>query len=572
MSPILLSVLVLSFAFINLTFSKQRCPLGTIEENASCIECPPGTYRSDPDSNICDKCEPGTFNAFSGAQGSDSCRRCSPNTFSSESRSSCTKCPPGMLSEEFSPRCLMCGPGFEVTFRSCTICTKGTYGDKQSNLDCTRCRNGKTTLSKGAKSVSACLPTPTPTCVKEGKACEYCSPGEFYSLRKYFCTPCPEGTFSKGGEITKCTPCPPNTWSAGFTPDCEPCPQGTSTTQEGNVICKIDNFPCPSNYFVDKRGRCKSCRRGFRLNRAYKICVSCPKNEWSRGGAATKCFRCGKGKTLVPHLNDCLCDMGTFPTAGGGCQKCPPGTKRGEAGSSSVCERCYRGSISTKSGSTKCKICPRNQFQPKSGQTKCLRCPKGTIQKPFSFGSVCVSTKTNCPIGFKRRQINQDSFKCDQRPCPPGTFEEEDTGNGLKCSTCFPGQRYDLSTGKCVQCGMREFSSGGLVTSCTLCPNGLYRYNPEGDNCRCFNLGYGLQDGVCKKCPPGFFSVFYTEFCRPCPLGTFAKRSGTYSSCKRCPKGTFADKPGSSVCKRCPPGSTSYGTEEASCVRPVPTS
>lgn len=395
-----------------------------------------------------------------------------------------------------------------------------------------------------------------------------CRQGEFYNVKSRKCERCAGGFFSTGGRITTCRSCPRNTFSSGSASKCELCPQGTSTTQEANIICKIDNFPCPSNYFTDKRGRCKTCRPGFRLNRSSKICISCLKNQWSRGGAVTNCFKCDKGKTVDPNFGDCLCNPGSIPTANGGCKKCPPGTKRPTLASSPVCERCFFGTFSKNPGSSKCTACSQTRFQTKRGQTKCLRCPKGTIQGQLSLRRECVSKKTKCPLRSKRVELPGSDFRCEQRPCPIGTFEKN-LGNEPECLSCFPGRRFVPSSKECVRCGEKEFSRGGLVTSCTRCPRGFFQNINEGDKCRCTRAGYGIQSGFCRKCRPGTFSTFYNNFCRPCPVGTFTKDFGTFGACRRCEKGTFSEKRGLSVCKPCPVGKVSYGTGESSCVSPI---
>lgn len=379
------------------------------------------------------------------------------------------------------------------------------------------------------------------------------------------CAPtCGPGTFR---DSSKCTPCSPNTFAAfAFSQHCEPCPPGTSSDQSGAIVCKLDNGPCPNNHFLNNKGRCMTCGIGFRLDMASKTCKACLKNETSLGGAVTTCSKCPSGALFEPQLKDCLCEPGLVPTTDGNCRKCPAGTKRSHLSSGPVCEQCFQGTFSDKKGAAECIECPEDTFQPLPGQTKCLPCPPGSIGRKFGR-TFCVSPKTNCPLGQKRVVRPGRPFHCEQKPCPPGTFPGLG-GNGEPiCDKCFPGEKFDPMNKRCESCGEKEVSEGGVVTKCTMCPNGLFRYRPEGNTCRCVESGYGLRNGRCEKCPKGTVSLYYKLACTKCPKGTFTDGEGSISSCRICPKNTFADEEGSAECKPCPDGTVSYGLGEATCVK-----
>lgn len=566
-------IIVLLACFIAAVIALD-CPAGSFPGSGECKLCPAGTW-SFANSTACTKCEAGTFNGFIGAQGPDLCRRCDAGTFGRPGASRCRPCPAGKVSESFSPRCFACGPGKELRFRNCAPCSKGSYSTGNANLDCTSCPPRTTTRRSGADSLAKCIPSPTPACVAPRfKRCGDCDRGSFFNVETLQCDVCPPGSFARKRGAKECTPCAVGKFSPfSFSSNCRRCQAGTSSDTIGARVCKINGAPCPSNHFEDSGGRCMSCDPGFRLDTSTKTCVACAEGAWSRGGIVTSCFTCPAGKTLVERLQDCLCNLGTFEMPDGSCKRCPPGTKRDSLQAGPLCERCFPGSVAPTSGSVDCTVCPLDQFQPKEGQTRCLPCPPGTIQKLFSRESICVSTRTNCPPGFKRIQLAGSFFRCTEEVCPRGTFRQTDSNGERICRGCFPGQRFvpgAREIERCVECGPQEISKGGKQTRCTRCAKGFFRYNPEGNNCRCLESGYGLQGGICKKCPPGTFSVYYKSVCTPCPPGTFAREAGTIIACQRCPKNTFADEEGMAVCKNCAAGSVSYGLREASCV-PVTT-
>lgn len=331
------------------------------------------------------------------------------------------------------------------------------------------------------------------------------------------------------------------------------------------MICQLDNAPCPANYFANHHGSCVTCGPNQRLSRSTNKCVACEDGMFSRGGVSHVCETCPHGMQYVQRLDNCLCKPGLVPTVAGGCVKCPLGRVRGDLEAGPVCERCYFGSVARNKGMETCSVCPEGMFQPNMGEAKCIKCPEGTVQETGSFGRRCVSTRSNCQLGFDRI-LDGDLFTCVRRgKCPTGTFER--VGNmGKECATCPKGMRYVKEEAKCIQCGAREVSYGGVSTKCQECSRGMFRYRPEGDTCRCIEAGYGLYDGTCKKCLPGSFSVYYKQTCTLCPKGTFTSITGTLSACPRCPRNFFTDVEGATHCKPCPKGTVSYGVGESVCV------
>lgn len=121
-------------------------------------------------------------------------------------------------------------------------------------------------------------------------------------------------------------------------------------------------------------------------------------------------------------------------------------------------------------------------------------------------------------------------------------------GNGQ----CKPGEflfSFTKNVKFCRQCLPNQISRGGPNAKCITCPRGLSRSKADATKCACVGGGKGIIDGICRKCPPGKFSLATESVCRPCPPGSVAPNVGS-GSCKKCPEKFFADKAGSTECTK----------------------
>lgn len=564
-------LLLLLFLHLSLALpaNQSSCLGGQIHINDRCDDCPAGTYREADAANKCNMCPPGTYNPLTGVGSLSLCRLCPQDTFAPEAGAiACQPCPRDTAAQFGAKECKACGPGFRLrSDNRCTKCDEGTYNSKTAALECVFCENGSS--PRGATSANDCKPCPQglrPTI----SGCLPCIEGTFVS--SMMCKFCPRGTVAKPG-ATKCEKCPPGTFSRRFFQrDCLKCPPGFTSNGPGASRCRpVGSTKCPKGSFENANGDCDKCRQGYFVNVKTRMCERCAPGFVSNGGVRTECDPCLPSQTTDEfHGAACICPRGQWRAKSGGCKKCPPGTGGnfenvfGRDG----CIKCNPGYFSDKRGSTECKPCPIGTIAAQEGSSKCTPCPLGSTSEPQtmpfqSLGAArCVSPRTGCPLGTIPARDIFDRRTCSPKFCQVGTPTEE---IGISCTSCSPGQF--LKNGQCVPCELDEVSPGGIITSCKKCESGLVRSFFDDSKCACdgdVGEGKGIQDGVCKDCPPGTYSTANFSECVPCRPGFFAKGSGN-ASCRRCPAGTFSDTAGSAMCKKCPRGtkaSTPTGATE----------
>lgn len=376
------------------------------------------------------------------------------------------------------------------------------------------------------------------------------------------CELCPRGFVAKNGAL-KCRACPPGKFSQRiFSGRCLPCEPGFESKGPGASRCRpIGATRCGSDAFENAKGDCDRCRKGFFRDMKTNMCKKCAPGSASRGGLRTECVVCPPGQVPDTSNNEiCICPSGWFLTKNKTCEKCPPGTGGtfsnvfGRDG----CIECLPGSFQDERGKTECKPCPLGSISTENRARRCTKCPKGTTsrevyQPDFEGATECVFLDTGCPLGTKRGRDVFGDRVCRVVICQVGTPAKD---IGVKCRPCDPGEF--LENGRCKFCKGNEISPGGLVTKCKKCPNGLVRSFFDASKCACDGdggNGKGIQDGVCKKCPPGTFSDANVSECFPCSKGFFASERGS-SFCERCPRGLVAEREGMTRCTRCPKGTT----------------
>lgn len=70
------------------------------------------------------------------------------------------------------------------------------------------------------------------------------------------------------------------------------------------------------------------------------------------------------------------------------------------------------------------------------------------------------------------------------------------------------------------------------------------------------SAGFGLVDGFCTGCIPGFFAIEGNSgLCSSCAPGQYSSASS--STCSACPAGYFGNDWNTTTCSRCPGGQTS---------------
>ena len=576
MAPNLLSSVfllpLLLYLFNFLTPVLGTCPRGEVLESGRCKLCPPGTYKrfrfvgvtTPEERNRCLKCPAGTFNPHFGAISKALCRPCYPGTATNTTGStSCNPCPAGTVAKRGAKACLACGPGtfysdfdfliMEANPSVCKPCPINYFSTGSANLECEQCPLGFTTADRGSTSSEACELCPA---AKEtypgGKGCNNCDSGRFKpAVAPGRCLLCAPGFISKGDRNLQCKSC-----AVGFfekSNKCERCPEGLTTAKRGATQCRRFDYPCPPGTFENKRGDCERCEVGYKVNKKKGKCEKCPANMSSPGGAEDECTACPSGQ-IAEEGSFCRCPDGRVLNADSFCVKCPAGTFKNidnvDYPSATECQKCDYGFFS-KEGSGSCKKCPQGTVANKEGfaqgSTGCKECPEGMMPNiPFSDfeeGLGCVDVRTGCPLGWKRKEVGASIgpiHACQRVICTVGTKPED---IGRKCVPCDEGERLDNSGKNCKRCSRKSISLGGIVTSCTPCPDGKFPTFTSPPMCNCKRAGFGVREGKCQTCLSGTYSDLDTELCRKCPPGTFASKKKTFR-CTDCPFGTIAAKEG----------------------------
>lgn len=573
--------LLVSFLLI-LGSNSLRCPDGTGVQNGTCVKCSPGYYRqasrqSDKTPNFCLPCPAGTKQGAYGAMGPDLCHLCWPGTYSDKNASThCVNCPSGKTSSYGASKCDTCPPGSFIVLKKggCQKCPRGTYATETNSLECTPCPNFWCTPKVGARSIRECKPCRRgpeyPRCLNS-QYFEYYNPDNVseWDVKWQHCRDCPSGTGYTGKEpinaADQCTPCGIHRYrnAAHFTDvrlTCEGCPVGLGLDTYSNrgMFCRKKNEPCPPDMY-ESEGDCKFCDRGYRFIPEEKRCEQCPAGLLSKGGISTKCFKCPNNMRPDRNQRRCTCGAGTF-LKDNRCIPCPIGTESTFPDHRfTKCYPCDRG-IAVKEGTVRCKPCPVGLVEdPSSPGTKCAPCPKGLIPSDFGtfFGyarvshDYCVSPQTNCPPGTRRSVSSYGYFHgCEDIFC---SRESKESDLGVTCKGCPLGAILKESGPGCDYCPPDAVSDGGLATKCTACTLGKAR-SWSGDTCACMGSirrGWGMQDGLCKKCPPGTYNLGDDEICKPCRANQISKGY----RCRGCPpyKIPSDDK---TRCVDCPPGTT----------------
>jgi alpha-tubulin suppressor-like RCC1 family protein len=143
---------------------------------------------------------------------------------------------------------------------------------------------------------------------------------------------------------------------------------------------------------------------------------------------------------------------------------------------------------------------------------------------------------------------------------------------------CPPGTYGAAGSNNCTLCPAGSFSVAGRTEFCAPCPAGTYGYDSEGaNNCTScpsgtFSSAVGaVNDSVCTLCPPGTVSrLGSTAVCKPCPAGTYGSDEPGGINCTACDAGTFSPFVGATsneTCVACAPGTFSTLGSTATCTQ-----
>ena len=319
--------------YLNATEGKSKydcrfCPkdetslLGAVE----CSPCSAGKYmtRSFEAGAVCENCPAGRYLEHDGGTSLQDCSECKRGRYANEGSVNCTFCPKGYTSMRRSSACEPCSPGtyngeygseyckkcsegkyiLDEGSQSCLNCPAGSYSEVTASPVCSYCPGGKFSSEVGANTSKTCKDCEAGKFSVIGSTqCTLVPPGQYTngtSVKDFF-LPCPAGTFQSESGSTFCRPSPPGRYSLagaavplkcprgtvnsvnGSTSikDCELCPPGKSTIQEGSSQCVY----CDKNYFSVNYG---------------DICLSCKE--------PSNCANCGSTMTNNLDYTDCVLD------------------------------------------------------------------------------------------------------------------------------------------------------------------------------------------------------------------------------------------------------------------------
>lgn len=340
---------------------------------------------------------------------------------------------------------------------------------------------------------------------------ESCRPGSFFDRTQ--CRLCPPGTFSNTFGATRCLTCRKGTFNSNEGAQgedlCLPCPAGTFNDVPGRSFCK----PCPPDTGSSLRAViCRTCLAGLHPLPVFSKCAVCD------------------GRSITTEPNSAVCTQCPTPQAsnifGTMCEPCPPGQElvRKRGGKSEyICRLCNSSSFNDGTLPA-CVPCPQG-MSGNGDRTRCVFCKSGTARQFLRRG--CQKCAEDENVGARGSSLCLPP----RTPCPSNYFLTPRGG----CISCNRGQRFDPDSKKCVDCGDKEESDGGLSTTCRPC-GVLQIRSPTG--CVCL---------------PGHELVNSRE-CRPCPAGFVPDRNGV---CALCQTGSIATKSGSTECTKCPEGTES---------------
>jgi hypothetical protein len=219
--------------------------------NASCTDCPAGTYNTEVGSISAEACLacPENSNSRAGswtltdcacnaghtaAGNPKPCVPCAAGTFKSAAGSlACTACPAGMHSPAGSTRVQDCA----------SSCPTGFYKAAMGSEMCAACPSFSN--AQAASQVTDCKCN-VGFSGPDGGPCAMCAAGKYKdSPGSGACTACASGTFSLPGSNSSsaCVLCPKGTFSPVAASSCQQCAPGTYSAQMGATFC----LTCPTN-------------------------------------------------------------------------------------------------------------------------------------------------------------------------------------------------------------------------------------------------------------------------------------------------------------------------------------
>ena len=341
--------------------------------------------------------------------------------------------------------------------------------------------------------------------------------------------------------------------------------------------------------------RCYSCPRGTAQGDASHTQTACTPCGTGDVGTVTGAARAGVNARA--GATSCApCPAGSAAYYGYICAYCRPGSANDEPGEAYPCDKCARGTVSSRVatarpgnnarlGGLHCAACPVGTWAYASGW-QCPYCGPGKVN-PAPGASTCtacdageVSTRTGVAVPGNNARLG--GTVCDK--CPAGTYQYR---SGWQCPYCGPGRVAPAKgMNACAVCDAGEVSTRTGVavpgnnarlggTACAECPAGTYRYKSgwQCPYCGPGRVNKRTGQDTCDRCRAGTVST-HTGVARPgnnvrlggklcgkCPAGTYQYKSGW--QCPYCGPGRVSRRDGASTCDACKPGHVSVRSGSA---------
>lgn len=543
-------------ASIGVEFCKPSCPAGkklriTVVDNKNITICDPcrlGMYKTDevPFATTCKNCpgnKPDT--PFPGATSEDACAygNCTKGQVVDPVTKACKICPPGTYQpvkdhEPGKVNCLKCVNGKTTkdqgaissgacenycksgeeqdssssTF-TCKRCPKGTYKDADIDRNdpntflkpfsnCTKCRDGFTTLSDGSTRMGDCtIPA--------------CKPGEYRKVSENRCLPCSKGTYQ----------------SEKWQDKCEKCPDYYTTKNEGSISVSDCNLVNNGQRFIyeiiyRENFNTQLNDRGSPEFKQFEARVlALLKTPMSTFGSYMFSniikFEQGSTKALVESYfdkNKSPPNEIQLKTAIENTLLNKPELATSFVRPTQMFSVCTKGQYLKyeSNGELSCENCRKGDYQPDGYPDVCLKCGDGfDTEGPKTFGKVEMVCLKICPPGQKREGILDCAYcgigyfkqgsnindKCDS--CPSGNIgqitEVTNATNSLACFRECPLGKYATLVG-CQDCRQNTYKNDTKKRDCVECPLG-YRTKGIGQSSKssCKHACDVIGDDYCKK-------------------------------------------------------------------------